>query len=207
VFTPSLVSPDWPGPPVGSAQVAPTPAFQPSSYFVFLAGDLVLPVIQSRTFGSPRARKTTGPMAATTTIQVPHLGGIQVGYRLSGDCYDAKKPTCVLINSMCMTVSLYKDQFDNPALTDVLNLLAIEPLGHGATSCPVEHFTYWDSAIMALQVMDKLCIDKAFALGTSQGGWMVTRMALVAPERVCPFLFLSFLFFFVPLPLYRKSPR
>jgi len=134
-------------------------------------------------------------MAATTTIQVPHLGGIQVGYRLSGDCYDAKKPTCVLINSMCMTVSLYKDQFDNPALTDVLNLLAIEPLGHGATSCPVEHFTYWDSAIMALQVMDKLGIDKAFALGTSQGGWMVTRMALVAPERVCPFLFFSFLFF------------
>jgi microsomal epoxide hydrolase len=37
---------------------------------------------------------------------------------------------------------------------------------------------------MALQVMDKLGIEKAFALGTSQGGWIVTRMALLAPDRV-----------------------
>lgn len=124
-------------------------------------------------------------MAATQTITVPHLGGITAGYALSGD-YDSKKPTCVLINSMCTTVSLYKDQFANKELTDAVNLLAIEPLGHGVTSCPTEHFTYWDTAIMALQVMDKLGIEKAFALGTSQGGWMVVRMALLAPERVCP---------------------
>jgi pimeloyl-ACP methyl ester carboxylesterase len=140
-------------------------------------------------------------MAATTTTQVPHLGGIQAGYRLSGDRYDAKKPTCVLINSMCTTVSLYKDQFDNHSLTDALNLLAIEPLGHGATSCPVEHFTYWDSAIMALQVMDKLGIDKAFALGTSQGGWVVTRMALLAPERVRRFISIFFFFSFFLVPV------
>ena len=37
---------------------------------------------------------------------------------------------------------------------------------------------------MALQVMEALGIDKAFALGTSQGGWIVARMALLAPERV-----------------------
>jgi pimeloyl-ACP methyl ester carboxylesterase len=123
-------------------------------------------------------------MAAKTTIEVPHLGGIHAGYALSNDRYDPSKPTCVLINSMCTTVSLYRDQFSDAALTDAMNLLAIEPLGHGSTSCPVEHFTYWDSALMALQVMDKLRIDKAFALGTSQGGWIVTRMALLAPERV-----------------------
>jgi microsomal epoxide hydrolase len=123
-------------------------------------------------------------MAATTTIEVPHLGGIKAGYALSSG-YDAKRPTCVLINSMCTTVSLYKDQFASEELTSAVNLLAIEPLGHGATSCPTEHFTYWDTAIMALQVMEKLGIEKAFALGTSQGGWMVARMALLAPERVC----------------------
>ncbi|EFQ30154.1 hypothetical protein CGRA01v4_00467 [Colletotrichum graminicola] len=123
-------------------------------------------------------------MAATTTIKVPHLGGITAGYRLSEDKIDPAKPAVVLINSMCTTVSLYNDQFDSKTLTDAVNLLAIEPLGHGATSCPVEHFTYWDTAIMALQVMDKLGVDKAFALGTSQGGWMVTRMALLAPERI-----------------------
>jgi microsomal epoxide hydrolase len=123
-------------------------------------------------------------MAATKTIQVPHLGGITAGYALSNDRYDPSKPTCVLINSMCTTVSLYRDQFSDDALTDAMNLLAIEPLGHGSTSCPSEHFTYWDSALMALQVMDKLGIDKAFALGTSQGGWIVTRMALLAPDRI-----------------------
>ncbi|KAL2192870.1 Alpha/Beta hydrolase protein [Corynascus similis CBS 632.67] len=123
-------------------------------------------------------------MAATTTIEVPHLGGIKAGYALSGGVYDPAKPTCVLVNSMCTTVSLYRDQFADEALTSAVNLLAVEPLGHGATSCPAEHFTYWDSAIMALQVMDRLGIQQAFALGTSQGGWIVTRMALLAPERI-----------------------
>ena len=130
-------------------------------------------------------------MAATTTVTVPHLGGITAGYALSGGAYDASKPTCVLINSMCTTVSLYKTQFENKELTDAVNLLAIEPLGHGATSCPTEHFTYWDTAIMALQVLDKLGIDKAYALGTSQGGWMVARMALLAPERIQGLLLLG----------------
>lgn len=85
-----------------------------------------------------------------------------------------------------MTVSLYQDQFNDEVLTDAMNLLAIEPLGHGSTSSPSEHFTYWDSAHMALQVMDHFGIQKAFVLGTSQGGWIVTRMALLAPNRVGP---------------------
>lgn len=121
-------------------------------------------------------------MAATTTVNVPHLGGISAGYRLSGN--DAAKPTVVLINSMCTTSSLYNDQFASKTLTDAVNLLAIEPLGHGATSSKSEHFTYWDTAIMALQVMEALDVKKAFVLGTSQGGWMVMRMALLAPEKV-----------------------
>ncbi|KAL5365186.1 Alpha/Beta hydrolase protein [Aspergillus floccosus] len=123
-------------------------------------------------------------MAASKTVQVPHLGGIKAGYAFANDTYDPSKPTCVLINSMCMTVSLYQAQFQDPELTAAMNLLAIEPLGHGATSCAAEHFTYWDTAIMALQVMDQLGIKQAFALGTSQGGWMVARMALLAPDRI-----------------------
>lgn len=121
-------------------------------------------------------------MAAKTTIQVPHLGGISAGYRSSG--INPAKPTLVLINSMCTTSALYDAQFSSKTLTDAVNLLAIEPLGHGATSSATEHFTYWDTATMALQVMDALNVPKAFVLGTSQGGWMVVRMALLAPERV-----------------------
>lgn len=126
-------------------------------------------------------------MAARTTIQVPHLGGISAGYRLSNSgAVDPAKPTVVLINSMCTTSALFDAQFGSAALTGAANLLAVEPLGHGATGLPAaaEHFTYWDSAVVALQVMDALGVKKAFALGTSQGGWIVVRMALLAPERV-----------------------
>ncbi|KAF9765320.1 hypothetical protein IL306_002407 [Fusarium sp. DS 682] len=123
-------------------------------------------------------------MAAKSAIKVPHLGGIDAGYRVSGSGIDSSKPTLVLVNSMCTTSSLFEAQFSAKELTDKVNLLAIEPLGHGATSSKSEHFTYWDSAIMNLQVMEALGVDKAFALGTSAGGWIVVRMALLAPEKI-----------------------
>ncbi|EXK32439.1 microsomal epoxide hydrolase [Fusarium oxysporum f. sp. lycopersici 4287] len=123
-------------------------------------------------------------MAAKSTIKVPHLGGIDAGYRVSGSGIDSSKPTLVLVNSMCTASSLFEAQFSAQELTDKVNLLAIEPLGHGATSSKSEHFTYWDSAIMNLQVMEALGVDKAFALGTSAGGWIVVRMALLAPEKI-----------------------
>lgn len=123
-------------------------------------------------------------MAASSTVHVPLLGGTDAGCRVSGGQIDAAKPTVVLINSMCTTAALYDAQFASEALTDAVNLVAVEPLGHGATRCAAEHFTYWDSAAMALQVLDALGVSKAFALGTSQGGWIVVRMALLAPDRV-----------------------
>ena len=36
---------------------------------------------------------------------------------------------------------------------------------------------------MNLQVLDELKIEKAFVLGTSQGGWVAMRMALMRPEK------------------------
>lgn len=124
-------------------------------------------------------------MAATLTIKVPHHGGIKAGYAISGGELDASKPTCVLINALHTTVAFWRRQFESNELTAAVNLLAIEPLGHGATHSPTEHFTFWDTAVMALQVMDGLGVDKAFAMGTSQGGFIVTRMALLASGRVC----------------------
>lgn len=130
-------------------------------------------------------------MAAKGVIELPHIG-IRAGYELSNGSYDASKPTCVLINSMCTTVSLYRDQLSHDKrLTSAVNLLAIEPLGHGATTCIAEQYTYWDTAIMALQVLDALGIQKCFALGTSQGGWVVARMALLEPGRIQGILILG----------------
>ena len=65
-----------------------------------------------------------------------------------------------------------------------MNLLAIELLGHGDTRTKAENWTYWDTAIMNCQVLDALKIEKAFVLGTSQGGWITVRMALLRPNLV-----------------------
>ncbi|KAI9849023.1 MAG: hypothetical protein M1837_005914 [Sclerophora amabilis] len=122
-------------------------------------------------------------MASTKTVHVPHLGGTDAGYQMPYP-YDPEKPTLILVNSFTTSSDLYKGQYANKALTDTMNLLAIEPLGHGKTRTKSEHFTYWDTAIMNLQVMDALGVRSAFVLGTSQGGWITTRMALLAPEKI-----------------------
>ena len=98
--------------------------------------------------------------------------------------YDSSKPTLVLVNSFTTSSDLYAGQYGNSKLTSAMNLLAIELLGHGKTRTPHEHFTYWDTALMNLQVMEALGVKKAFVLGTSQGGWITVRMALLAPEKI-----------------------
>ncbi|KAI9820696.1 MAG: hypothetical protein M1827_005065 [Pycnora praestabilis] len=122
-------------------------------------------------------------MANTKTVQVPHLGGIEAGYQMPHK-YDPSKPTLVLVNSFTTSSELYRQQYENKKLTDTMNLLAIELLGHGKTRTKSENFTYWDTAIMNIQVLDALGIKKAFVLGTSQGGWITVRMALLAPEKI-----------------------
>lgn len=69
-------------------------------------------------------------------------------------------------------------------------LVGLHPLF--ASNARADLSSDWDTAEMNLQVMDKLGIEKAFVLGTSQGGWICVRMALMAPERVhfsrtCPY--------------------
>jgi len=122
-------------------------------------------------------------MSVTKTVHVPHLGGIDAGIKIS-EPFDPKKPTLVLVNSFTTSVELYNLQYANKELTSTMNLLAIELLGHGQTRTKRENWTYWDTAEMNLQVLDALNIDKAFVLGTSQGGWITVRMALLRPEKV-----------------------
>ncbi|KAL4968346.1 alpha/beta fold hydrolase [Aspergillus stella-maris] len=118
-----------------------------------------------------------------TTIRVPHLGGIDAAYQTPYPI-DKSKPTVVLVNSFTTSSELYRAQFADKSLTDTANLLAIELLGHGQTRTKREHWTYWDTAEMNLQVLESLGIQKAFALGTSQGGWVVVMMALLRPDLI-----------------------
>jgi len=123
-------------------------------------------------------------MPNTKTVRVPHLGGIDAAYQMPRP-YDPAKPTLILVNSFTTSSELYRQQYANKQLTDAMNLLAIELLGHGQTrALHAENWTYWDTAIMNIQVMDALGIRKAFVLGTSQGGWITVRMALLAPDKI-----------------------
>lgn len=123
-------------------------------------------------------------MSSVKSVRIPHLFGTDAAYRMPRP-YDPSKPTCILINSFTMTSDLYDAQYRNETLLNAMNLLAIEPLGHGQTRSSSDTFTYWDTAIMNLQVLDALNITgKVFALGTSQGGWIVVRMALLQPHRI-----------------------
>ena len=122
-------------------------------------------------------------MSKTKTVEVSHLGGIIAAYQTPFPI-DLSKPTVVLVNSFATTSELYRSQYENAKLTSTVNLLAIELLGHGQTRTKTENWTYWDTAIMNLQVMEALGVKKTFVLGTSQGGWITVRMALLAPEKV-----------------------
>ena len=122
-------------------------------------------------------------MGDTETITVPHLGTSTIGYRF-GRPYDASLPTLVMVNSFSTSADLYRPQFADEELAATANLLALEPYGHGRTRAGYEQFTYWDSAIADLQVLDALGIREAFVLGTSQGGWVAARMAVLAPRTI-----------------------
>ena len=122
-------------------------------------------------------------MSNAETITVPHLGTSTIGHRL-GKPYDASLPTLVMVNSFTTSVELFRPQFADEELGAAANLLALEPYGHGRTRASYEQFTYWDSAVANLQVLDALGIPEAFVLGTSQGGWVAARMAMLAPGTV-----------------------
>lgn len=130
---------------------------------------------------------TVNMPSKTKIIGVPHLGGIDCAYQMPHS-YDPSKPTLCLVNSFTTSSELYRSQYANKELTDKMNLIAIELLGHGDTRTKSENFTYWDTAIMNLQALDALNMSgdgkKVFVLGTSQGGWICLRMALLAPDKV-----------------------
>jgi pimeloyl-ACP methyl ester carboxylesterase len=122
-------------------------------------------------------------MTQTQTVKVPHLGGSEIGYRMAQP-YEASKPTLVMVNSFSTSADLYTPQFEDETLSGMANLLAIELFGHGDTRSPSEQFTYWDTAIANFQVMGALGVRDAFVLGTSQGGWVAARMAMMQPDRI-----------------------
>jgi pimeloyl-ACP methyl ester carboxylesterase len=93
----------------------------------------------------------------TKTIIVPNLEGISTSCHLPLP-FSPSKPTLLLKNSFATTSDLYRPQFANISFSSAVNLLAIEPLGHGQTRTKSEDRTYWDRACMMLLVMQALSV-------------------------------------------------
>ncbi|MDT7789186.1 MAG: 3-oxoadipate enol-lactonase [Pseudonocardiales bacterium] len=90
-------------------------------------------------------------------------------------------PAVVLLHSFLMDVSMWAPQVE--VFEDTYRLIAIDERGHGDTPATAP-FDYWDVARDALAVLDHLDIGSAAVVGTSQGGFVALRMALLAPQRV-----------------------
>jgi len=116
-------------------------------------------------------------------LRVPHLSGIDVAYYMPKP-YDRSKATLVLIHGFSMSSHVFTGHFQSQNLTSEMNLLGIDVIGHGETRVKNETFTYWDTAIMIVQLLDALSINEAFILGTSHGGCIAVRTYLIAPEKV-----------------------
>jgi len=90
-------------------------------------------------------------------------------------------PAVVLLHSYLMDVTMWAPQV--AAFGDRYRLIAIDERGHGDTPATAP-FDHWDVARDALSVLDALDVPQAAVIGTSQGGFVAMRMALLAPERI-----------------------
>jgi pimeloyl-ACP methyl ester carboxylesterase len=90
-------------------------------------------------------------------------------------------PAVLLLHSYLMDADMFAPQV--AVLGGTFRLIAMDERGHGGT--PADRpFTYWDVARDALGLLDELGVARCAVVGTSQGGFIGLRMALLAPDRV-----------------------
>lgn len=103
------------------------------------------------------------------------------GQRLSYVDHGGDGPAVLLLHAFLMDTDMFAPQVRD--LGDDLRLVAVDLRGHGGTPADAP-FDYWDVAHDALALLDELGIGQAAVVGTSQGGFVGLRMALLAPERI-----------------------
>ena len=90
-------------------------------------------------------------------------------------------PAVVLLHSFLKDGEMFAPQV--AALGDAFRLITVDERGHGQTPA-AGPFTYWDVARDVLAVLDELGINQFAVVGTSQGGFIGLRLALLAPDRI-----------------------
>jgi 3-oxoadipate enol-lactonase len=90
-------------------------------------------------------------------------------------------PAILFSHSFGMNGAMFKPQLE--AFADTYRCITWDERGHGGT---VAHapFSFWDGAEDGLKLLDHLGIQQAIFVGTSQGGFIALRAALLAPQRV-----------------------
>jgi len=89
-------------------------------------------------------------------------------------------PVVVLLHSFLMDGRMFAPQL---AALEGFRCVTVDERGHGGTPA-TGPFDYWDVARDVLAVLDELGVARAAVVGTSQGGFVALRMALLAPSRV-----------------------
>jgi|GraSoi_2013_40cm_1033754.scaffolds.fasta_scaffold36953_2 3-oxoadipate enol-lactonase len=90
-------------------------------------------------------------------------------------------PAVIFNHSFGMNGAMFQPQLE--AFAGTYRCVTWDERGHGGTLANGP-FTFWDSAEDCLKLLDHLGIQKAIFVGTSQGGFIALRTALLAPQRV-----------------------
>lgn len=106
---------------------------------------------------------------------------VNSGQRLHYVDHGGDGPAVVLLHSYLMDTAMFAPQV--AAFGAEFRLIAVDERGHGGTHADAP-FDYWDVARDVLGLLDALGVQRATVVGTSQGGFVGMRMALLAPERV-----------------------
>jgi pimeloyl-ACP methyl ester carboxylesterase len=90
-------------------------------------------------------------------------------------------PVVVALHSFLMDGSMFAPQVE--AWAGEFRVVTVDERGHGGTPAEAP-FDYWDVARDVLALLDELGVERAAIVGTSQGGFIALRVALLAPDRV-----------------------
>jgi pimeloyl-ACP methyl ester carboxylesterase len=112
------------------------------------------------------------------------VNGTEISYADTG----GDGPVVVLSHGILMDQSMFAAQVE--ALAPEFRVIVWDQRGHGADQrgqggTPARGpFSYWDSARDLLGLLDHAGVQRAVLGGTSQGGFVSLRAALLAPDRV-----------------------
>lgn len=90
-------------------------------------------------------------------------------------------PALVMLHGFLMDRSMFAPQVE--AMSDNYRCITVDERGHGQTT-GVTPFDYWDVANDVIAVLDHLGVPTATIAGTSQGGFVALRVALLRPDLV-----------------------